>query len=590
MHEDRNEDELENEIEEEMEEEIENGIEITNRKARRAFQTNFNYQVPIHTHYKLLRLGEFEYSPTMEYADNIANPSKPNLTRVQYGEITDQFRNHQMDMHSGFTPVYAKLLRNRVATGIINRFSQLSSMERIVEGSYMDKTAKEITLPSTVRSIGTGAFKDFTNLRRIIIPAGVTEIGDSAFEGCRQLSQIVIPAGVTEIGDSAFEGCRQLRQIVIPEGVTEISNDAFLGCSQLSQIVIPESVTKIGKYAFLGCSQLRQIVIPEGVNKIGRNAFCNCEQLQEISIPNAITEIPQGCFTGCRQLRQITFPQNLRAISGSAFSGCISLEQLTFPDSLTSIRCQAFNACINLQRIITGPNLTKIGNGAFKRCSNLDYVYINSPRVVLLDYSFSQCHINHLRIPANIKYINAEAFVCTRINNITVDYDENRQVTLDCQNDNFYLPLDPQNPDQKILHYSKDGELSLISSIFIYNYHPGYDELSNYTDNMWRQNFEGEEQEEEQEESIHELEPNEPQNNEQQHNEPQNNEQQQLPLNPNLNNLLDDAEHSESSPHSDQNLSFYNLSDGGFDNELQEEFEDFDEYSDDILWSDDDKK
>ena len=549
---------------------------INNQNDQREFQTNFNVNMPINTQYKLLRLGEFEYSPTMEYTDNINNPINPNLTRVQFGEITDQFRNHQMDMHSGLAPIYAKPLHNSVATGIINRFSQLSSMERIVEGSYLDKTAKEILLPLTVRSIGTRAFKDFTNLKRIIIPEGVTEIGEDAFSGCSQLRQIVIPEGITKISKAAFMDCSQLSQIVIPEGVTEIGKNAFSGCSQLSQIVIPEGVTEIGNYAFWGCSQLRQIVIPESVTKIGSSAFWGCSQLQQISIPNAITEIPEDCFNGCTKLRQITFSQNLQAISAYAFSGCNSLRQLTFPDSLTSIRYRAFEHCTNLEQIITGLNLIKIGKHAFQNCPSLDYVYINSPNVCMQIFSFSSCHINHLRIPAKIKYINEAAFVCTRINNITVDYDNNNQVTLNCQNDNIYLPLDPQNPDKKILCYDKVVEIYDTDSVHINNYEPKDVEFSNYTDAFLHHNSE-----EEQEESIHEFEPNEPQNN----------EQQQLPLNPNLNNLLDDAEHSESGPHSDQNLSFHNLLDNGFDDEFGGELqEEFDEYSGDILWSDDDKK
>lgn len=43
---------------------------VNNQNDQREFQTNFNVNMPIHTQYKYLHLGEFEYSPTMKYNFN----------------------------------------------------------------------------------------------------------------------------------------------------------------------------------------------------------------------------------------------------------------------------------------------------------------------------------------------------------------------------------------------------------------------------------------------------------------------------------------------------------------------------------------
>ena len=61
------------------------------------------------------------------------------------------------------------------------------------------------------------------------------------------LTQITIPSSVTSIGDSAFSDCSSLTQITIPSSVTTIGDSAFSDCSSLTQITIPSSVTSIGK-------------------------------------------------------------------------------------------------------------------------------------------------------------------------------------------------------------------------------------------------------------------------------------------------------------------------------------------------------
>ena len=91
------------------------------------------------------------------------------------------------------------------------------------------------------------------NVESYVIPSSVTSIGKGAFTGCYSLSEIVIPSSVTCIGDGAFSFCRSLSEIVIPSSVTSIGDWAFSNCDSLSEIVIPSSVTSIGDGAFSNC-------------------------------------------------------------------------------------------------------------------------------------------------------------------------------------------------------------------------------------------------------------------------------------------------------------------------------------------------
>jgi hypothetical protein len=49
------------------------------------------------------------------------------------------------------------------------------------------------TIPASVTSIGSYAFRDCTGLTSVTIPASVTNIGSSAFDHCSGLTSVTIP-------------------------------------------------------------------------------------------------------------------------------------------------------------------------------------------------------------------------------------------------------------------------------------------------------------------------------------------------------------------------------------------------------------
>ena len=68
------------------------------------------------------------------------------------------------------------------------------------------------------------------NIKSYVIPSSVTSIGDGAFFRCHSLSEIVIPSSVASIGDSAFYKCKfpdNLKQELISRFGDELFNDPF---------------------------------------------------------------------------------------------------------------------------------------------------------------------------------------------------------------------------------------------------------------------------------------------------------------------------------------------------------------------------
>ena len=84
--------------------------------------------------------------------------------------------------------------------------------------SFRNQNIKSYVIPSSVTSIGKGAFSCCYSPSEIVIPSSVTSIGDWAFSFCSSLSEIVIPSSVTSIGDWAFYNCKfpdNLKQKII---------------------------------------------------------------------------------------------------------------------------------------------------------------------------------------------------------------------------------------------------------------------------------------------------------------------------------------------------------------------------------------
>ena len=177
-----------------------------------------------------------------------------------------------------------------------------------------------VTIGSGVTSIGDDAFYYCTSLTSITVDADnqyytsidgnlYTKDGKTLIQYIigKTASEFTIPDSVTTIGSYAFRGCSSLTSVTIGSGVNTIGDGAFYYCSSLTSITISDSVTTIGYGAFYGCSSLTSITIPEGVTSIGSYAFEYCSSLTSITIPNSVTSIGEYAFDGCSSLINITF-------------------------------------------------------------------------------------------------------------------------------------------------------------------------------------------------------------------------------------------------------------------------------------------
>ncbi len=119
---------------------------------------------------------------------------------------------------------------------------------------FSDETAKIISLPETVTSIGTKAFRDCTE--QIVINGKITSLGESTFEDCAKLLDVTLGDGITQIPFKAFSGATAITEISLPESLSTVAEDAFMNCTALRSLVISGSDLKVGNSAFSGCTSL----------------------------------------------------------------------------------------------------------------------------------------------------------------------------------------------------------------------------------------------------------------------------------------------------------------------------------------------
>lgn len=180
---------------------------------------------------------------------------------------------------------------------------------------YSRDGKKLLSVPTVITSYiikdGTEVICDRTFWERgkmdsIVIPSSISSIGYGAFFGCRSLTAIVIPSSVTSIGDFVFSHCSNLTTISIPYSVHTMNGNPFVGWSGNLKINSPYFIYKDGilidraKGTLVAFhSDASCCVIPSCVTCIGKSAFSDCENLTSVSIPSSVTCISDCAFWCC---------------------------------------------------------------------------------------------------------------------------------------------------------------------------------------------------------------------------------------------------------------------------------------------------
>ena len=153
----------------------------------------------------------------------------------------------------------------------------------------------KVTLPKNLTLLGNGVFENCNAeiifpaslkcipimgdnaVTKVNIPEGVKIIGEDAFWACSNLKEITLPSTITSIESGAFFNT-SISGFNYPQNIDSIPINAFCG-TKLTEFSVPPKVTEINDDAFYNCTDLVKISIPESVKYIGTDVFKNCRNL-----------------------------------------------------------------------------------------------------------------------------------------------------------------------------------------------------------------------------------------------------------------------------------------------------------------------
>ena len=287
---------------------------------------------------------------------------------------------------------------------------------------FRNKNVSGIKLPESMRIIGEGAFAA-SKLLNVEIGSGVTEIGAQAFDGCSELTSVILgsfdfvagtikASSLKTIGSYAFRDCKMLDSIEMPVTLEEVGSYAFRDSGIYkaaggvvyagnwvvdfaeditSNVIIREGTVGIANYAFYKCEKLGTVEMPNTVKTIGRAAFYDCSALTEINLPLTLEVINDYTFYRCKNLKLFALPPMLTYIGRSAFYKCASAQSVTL-DGIT------------METLTIPSDVVYIGDYAFYGAGYKE----KAPLDVEEEYLYYG--ITSLVLPEGIEYVGASAF------------------------------------------------------------------------------------------------------------------------------------------------------------------------------------
>ena len=283
-----------------------------------------------------------------------------------------------------------------------------------------------------------------TLVNELTIPSSVTSIGAYQFCSATCLTKVTLPYTITTIGKYAFVGCSNLESINLENtALTKVNEGTFSGCSKLKAIEFPNSVTTI-ESAFPDFSSLRKVTFGKNLTSITNGALNRCRALDTIiwNVKNysAISSYDKGPLYNIRgQIKSITFGQNVQSIPAYLCYEMTGINApIIIPESVTSIGTQAFYSCTSVPSLTLNKNIKSYSN-QFYSCSGLTKVYYAGTIADWCGITFSTATANpiyyaknlyidntlvsELTIPSSVTSIGAYQFYnATCLTKVTLPY------------------------------------------------------------------------------------------------------------------------------------------------------------------------
>lgn len=310
-----------------------------------------------------------------------------------------------------------------------------------------------VSLPSTLKKIGAGAFRVDTHIKNFrmtkaseayCVKSGVLYSADMKtlvqYPWAMEYETYDMPDTVEEVMDLALYGNATLTEVTASKNLRkvgfrgmgamfalttmnlsnctqleELGDKAFSELTALTSITIPATVTKYGTGVFYGDSKLSKITFKNPkLTEIPDEFFYNCSKLESFGdIQNGCTSIGAKAFSGCQALEEITIPSSVTSIGSSAFSGCQGLTSLDLSNTkITTVPEYLISSSRSLGTVVLPSTVTKIGKWAFQGCEALSSINLEDTKVEEIgECAFMDNDaLNNITFPNTLRVLGKMAF------------------------------------------------------------------------------------------------------------------------------------------------------------------------------------
>lgn len=325
-----------------------------------------------------------------------------------------------------------------------------------------NEVVDEITIPSTITSIGTFAFSNCPNLETVNYNSSVIPekyfTGAGVFSGS-PVEEVYFGSDITSI-PAYFLSEVTSSDITINSNseLISIGRDAFRLTNNLNSLtIVNDNILDIGASAFYDSNveniTSKNINLSNGklelsnINSIGNDAFVSTN-ISEVTIPNTVTSIGSLAFTECSNLKTVNYNTTINPsvyFTGDGIFSASPIETVNLGSGITTVPSlvagissteitinsveeistlnnNSFGNARNLEKItFTNSNITIIGKSVFENSTNIkeivdDNIYLKD-NVLILDNvisigeaAFASMSIKEVTIPNTVTGIGSLAF------------------------------------------------------------------------------------------------------------------------------------------------------------------------------------
>lgn len=105
---------------------------------------------------------------------------------------------------------------------------------------------KDIDTPSYFGGgIFDGKGDHSSQVKKIVVQEGITGLIGACFYGMSNVTEVSLPSTLKTIGQSCFSGCSLITTLLLPEGLETLQDGCFYNCSGLTELTLPSSLKEI---------------------------------------------------------------------------------------------------------------------------------------------------------------------------------------------------------------------------------------------------------------------------------------------------------------------------------------------------------